>query len=95
MPPYDREGRILPEYRDGEMISIKIDKIEKGGFYDKLGMADGTVITEVNGIVIDSPAATKDILAELTKGGTLSLQDLEGNTRELDPASFGMPVGSE
>jgi type II secretion system protein C len=61
------EARILPKYENGEMVGIQLNSIKSGSLYEKFGFHDGDVITELNGIRIDNPAASAQILNELSQ----------------------------
>jgi general secretion pathway protein C len=61
------QARILPKYENGEMVGVQVSSIQPDSFYEKLGIREGDVITELNGIRIDSAAASAQILAEFTE----------------------------
>jgi general secretion pathway protein C len=79
------EARILPKYEAGQMVGVQVSSIKPGSIYERIGIQEGDVITELNGIRIDSPEQSAKILLELTSGGTLSVQvQGPGGTRNLD-----------
>jgi type II secretion system protein C len=61
------EARILPKYENGEMVGIQLNAIKPGSVYEKFGFRDGDVITELNGIRVDNPGASAQLLRELSE----------------------------
>jgi len=59
------QARILPKYESGQMVGVQLNAIEPGSLYERFGFQDGDVITELNGISIDSPSASAQLLSEL------------------------------
>jgi general secretion pathway protein C len=62
------QARILPKYEDGQMVGIEISKIEPDSLYEQVGVQEGDVVMELNGVKIDSPAASKSLM-DAIKGG--------------------------
>ena len=60
------QARILPKYQDGEMIGVELNAIKPGSIYEKLGLSNGDVITELNGIPIDDTSAGTRVLNEFS-----------------------------
>ena len=58
-------ARITPEYLDGEMQGMKVDSIKAESIFEKVGLQNGDIITEVNGILIDRISSTSAIFDEL------------------------------
>jgi general secretion pathway protein C len=68
------EARILPKYEDGQMVGVQVSGIKSGSLFEKMGIQEGDVITELNGIRIDSPEQSAKILLELTQSQDLTLR---------------------
>lgn len=79
------QAQILPKYEDGEMIGIQLNKIKADSLYEKIGLVDGDIITTLNGIDINNPAASAKILGELTGAEELVLTKLgaDGSEEQL------------
>jgi len=60
------QARVLPKYKDGEMVGIEISQIEADSFYEEVGLAEGDMLTNINGITIDTPAASQKLLEAFT-----------------------------
>jgi general secretion pathway protein C len=79
------EARILPKYEAGQMVGVQVSAIKPGSLFEQMGIQDGDVITELNGIRIDSPEQSAKILLELGKTEAFTVQ-VEGasGTRTLN-----------
>jgi general secretion pathway protein C len=60
------QARILPRYQDGEMVGMQVNAIKGGSLFEEIGLQDGDVITELNGIAIDSPEQSAKLLREFS-----------------------------
>src|SRR5262245_35696040 len=79
------EARILPKYEEGQMVGVQVSAIKPGSLFEKVGIEEGDVITELNGIRIDSPEQSAKILLELTRSQSLTLQvNGQSGTRTLN-----------
>jgi general secretion pathway protein C len=68
-----KQARILPKYEDGVMVGIEISKIQPDSLYEQVGVQEGDVVMELNGIKIDSPAASKSLMDAIKEGQTLEM----------------------
>jgi general secretion pathway protein C len=59
------QARILPKYENGQMVGVQVNAIKPGSLFESIGLKDGSVIKELNGIKIDSPEQSAKILLEL------------------------------
>lgn len=48
------------------MVGIEISQIEADSFYEEVGLAEGDMLTNINGITIDTPAASQKLLEAFT-----------------------------
>jgi general secretion pathway protein C len=78
------QARILPKYADGQMVGVQINAIKSGSLFEQLGLKNGDVITELNGIAIDSPEASAKLLQEFTQANSLDLVLEDGETKHVD-----------
>ena len=74
-------ARILPEYdkASGEMLGMKVDTIKADSLLEKIGLQNGDIITEVNGIVVDRLEATSKIFEELSSAKEINVAATRGN----------------
>ena len=82
------QARILPKYEDGEMVGVQVSAIQAGSLFEAAGIKDGDVITELNGIKINSPEASATILRELSNAEELAIT-IRG---EDGPETLRMPT---
>lgn len=67
-------ARIVPHYDDsGAMQGMKVDAIKPDSLFEQVGLENGDVITEVNGIVVDRLEATSAIFDQLSSAEELNL----------------------
>ena len=72
-------ARIVPHYsEDGTMQGMKVDAIKADSLFEKVGLANGDVITEVNGIVVDRLEATSAIFEELSTAQEINVAATRG-----------------
>jgi general secretion pathway protein C len=74
------QARIVPNYVDGEMTGMKVDAIKDDSLFQRVGLVNGDVITEVNGIVIDRPEAASAIFDELASADTIDIAAMRGDS---------------
>ena len=67
------QARILPKYEDGQMVGVQVSAIQAGSLFEKVGIKDGDVVTELNGIKISSPEESAMILRELSEAHELTV----------------------
>jgi type II secretion system protein C len=48
------EARILPKYENGQMVGVQLKRDQGGSMFEKIGIQNGDVIKELNGIKIDA-----------------------------------------
>lgn len=73
-------ARIVPHYADGSMQGMRVDSIKADSVFQKVGLQNGDVITEVNGIVIDRPEATSAVFDEFATAETIDIAALRGGS---------------
>jgi general secretion pathway protein C len=56
------EGDFTPVYENGELVGVHFEGIEPGGFYDRIGLRNGDVVTDINGVSLADPAAAARVL---------------------------------
>ena len=73
------QARILPKYEDGAMVGIELSKIQEGSFYEQVGLQEGDVVTRLNGVAIDNPAASKQLIEALTSADNITAEVIRAN----------------
>ncbi len=74
------QARILPKYENGQMVGVQLNAIKPGSMFHQIGLKDGDVIKELNGIKIDSPEQSARILLEFVdaKSFTVLVENPQG-----------------
>ena len=73
-------ARIVPQYFEGQMQGMRVDAIKADSVFQKVGLQNGDVITEVNGIVIDRVEATSAIFDEFSTAESIDIAALRGGS---------------
>jgi type II secretion system protein C len=71
------QARVLPKYEEGAMVGMEVSAIQSGSLWEELGIEEGDLITELNGIAIDSPGQSSKLLSEFA-GSTEFTVTVEG-----------------
>lgn len=79
------QARILPKYEDGQMRGVQVSQIKPGSLFEQVGIREGDVITELNGIPINGPEQSPKILQEFTTADsiTASVVGPDGQSRQV------------
>lgn len=79
------DADLRPKMQDGEMVGMEVQGIQPGSVFERIGLEDGDVITELNGIRINSPQESTRALAELVdaKEYVFTVQGPEGGEETL------------
>jgi general secretion pathway protein C len=80
------QAHILPKFEDGAMVGVEVNTIQAGSLFEGIGIEDGDVITEINGIKIDGTEKGISIMQELSKASELllTIQDGIGRVETLN-----------
>lgn len=82
------EARILPKWENGRMVGVQVSGIKRGSLFEEIGVSNGEIITQLNGIAIDSPEASAEVMLELTEADTFEVT-IEGPN---GPRTINVPV---
>ena len=62
---YD-QAQLLPQFEgDGQMVGLQVNAIQAGSLFEKIGLENGDVITEFNGIPMRSQAETATVVQQV------------------------------
>ena len=88
-------AKVRPLYNlhDNTIAGVEISNVVPGSFWDELGVGDGDVILELNGELIDSPAASVELMNQFSRGFVLNLRlrTAEGLERFIDYRTPSLP----
>jgi type II secretion system protein C len=79
------QARILPKYEDGAMVGVQVNSIKPGSMLEDIGLHNGDTISEFNGIRIESPEDSTEVLKELAGSSefTVVVTGADGQQRTL------------
>jgi general secretion pathway protein C len=79
------QARILPKYEDGAMVGVQVNSIKPGSMLEDIGLHNGDTISEFNGIQIESPEDSTEVLKELAGSSefTVVVTGADGQQRTL------------
>lgn len=64
------QGVFAPKKEGGRQVGFYASRINKGSFWDTLGLEAGDVIVEINGIPIEGPESNRDAVKEVMRSET-------------------------
>ena len=67
------QARVIPKYEEGQMVGLQVNGIKPGSLFQEIGLQDGDVITQFNGIAIDSPDQSARIFQELASASEFNV----------------------
>jgi type II secretion system protein C len=68
------EGDVSAAYEDGELIGVQVDGVRPGGLYDRIGLKNGDVVTDVGGVSLADPDAMVKVLEQAFSSDVLPLR---------------------
>lgn len=68
------EASIVPKFEEGAMVGMQVDSIQPGSIFETAGLESGDVITELNGIPIDSQESSAQALTELAGSDSVQIK---------------------
>ena len=63
------QARVLPEMEDGHLVGLHVSAIQEGSRFEEMGIEEGDVITQFNGISIGSPTEALQAAKEMLGRG--------------------------
>jgi general secretion pathway protein C len=80
------DARILPKYDpEGGLVGMQVHTIPPGSPFEEAGLQAGDIITQLNGIVIDSPEKSVQVLTAVAGATELTIEvDREGGPATLN-----------
>lgn len=65
--------RVTPNFTEGKPDGFKLVSIKRGSIFDRLGLRNGDVVRQINGVPLDSPEKTMEVYGQLESGGSITL----------------------
>jgi hypothetical protein len=67
-----------PYMQNGEIVGFRMDLIDEGSIYQKAGLSNGDIVTEINGVPLNNAAGAIKLLQSLRNAKSLSMSFLRG-----------------
>jgi type II secretion system protein C len=83
------EGDVSGAYEDGELIGVQVDGVRAGGLYDRIGLKNGDVVTDIGGVSLADPDAMVKVLEQAFSSDVLPLTV---NRPGSPPTTVELPV---
>jgi general secretion pathway protein C len=68
------QARIVPNLSEGQVDGYKVFAIKKGSLYEKIGLQNGDVIKNINGINISSPEKALQLFQDLRNESAFAVE---------------------
>jgi general secretion pathway protein C len=66
--------RAVPHFEGGQSIGFRLFAIRRGSLFDKIGLKNGDIITDINGTEMNDPSRAVSLLQELRDANDLSVK---------------------
>jgi len=80
------QARFTPKFEGGQMIGLQINDPKPGSLFEQAGIGSGDVISEINGVKIDSAEQSRNVLSSFEGSSEIVfviMQDGEPVTKTL------------
>ncbi len=79
------QARIMPRYEAGQMTGVQLNAVKPGSLFEQIGIQSGDTITRFNGIQINSPEESAQLMRELSEAKQFNVvvQGSDGRERTL------------
>jgi general secretion pathway protein C len=77
------QARILPKYENGQMTGVQLNAIRPGSLFEQIGIQNGDTIVEFNGLKIDSPEQSAELLREFQESKQFNVTVQRSNGEQV------------
>lgn len=81
------QARAIPAFKDGKSIGFRLINIKPDSVFEKIGLQNGNVITQINGYDLNDPAKALELYQKLKTNEQFSIKTEDG--RELSYSILG------
>ena len=83
LPKLLTQARVIPHLTsDGQNEGFRIVAIKNDSFYQKIGLQNGDIIQQINGVEIKDPQTFMSVFSQLKNESSISLDLLRSNQKE-------------
>ena len=75
--------RAVPHFEGGQSIGFRLFAIRRGSLFDRIGLKNGDIITNINGTEMNDPARAVGLIQELRDASNLRVSAIR-NQQPLD-----------
>ncbi len=79
------QAHLQAHYKDGVIAGVQLSAIKPGSLFQRIGIQEGDIITELNGMKVTGQEGSSEVLRELSQAEslTLTVAGRDGSTRQL------------
>jgi general secretion pathway protein C len=79
------QARVTPKYESGQMVGLQVNAIKPGTLLQEIGLQEGDLIKQFNGITINSPDQSAQIFQEFASASEFNavVRGADGTEREI------------
>lgn len=88
LPKLLTKARIIPNFSDGKPNGFKIFSIKSGSLYAKIGLQNGDIIQQINGVAMKDPQNFMRVFQQLKDESNITIDLVRNNRRE----TFGYEI---
>jgi general secretion pathway protein C len=74
--------RVTPNFTEGKPDGFKLLSIKRGSLFDRLGLRNGDVVRQINGVPLDNPQKALEFYGELEGGRSITVGILRGGREQ-------------
>jgi hypothetical protein len=67
------DAEPVPIYRDGELLGLELREVAEGGFYTRIGLAEGDLVQAINGVPLDGEDLPSEVLWSLSTANQVEI----------------------
>jgi general secretion pathway protein C len=83
------QAQLLPEVEDGSLVGLSVGAIQPDSLFAQMGIQNGDVITEIDGVAIDQPLRAMYAVRALLDADTYRVTVRRGGTEQHLDGRFG------
>jgi general secretion pathway protein C len=81
LPKLLSQARAVPVLANGAITGFRLDYIASSSFYEKIGLRQGDILKQVNGVEIKDPGTMLSLFQQLRNESSVKLDVLRNNQR--------------
>jgi len=74
------QARFMPKFEGGRMIGLQVNEPRPGSLFEQAGIRNGDVITEINGVKINSAEQSRHVMSAFEGSDKIDIVLLQDGT---------------